>query len=271
MAFTSRKRASSSRMRGRTVRRRLNFGRPRFRRRVRRFTGYTNRASGATSVGRFRTRRTRPSTFRRRLWNASVDKSHYRSVGAATLTVPTPITNILTTATLQIITPGNAFWTVAGGAQPEDTGVLVPSFSGDITLRGGVTKLTIANRTIATEVTPTDNVRVTVFTVWTNPAAPVFIFPTTVPISWDPSVFPDFQRYGRVIGRREAILSASGDTLELSFRHRVQRIDQAVFNAGGNRLQYFVLVSETTNSDATGAEQVDITNAINYSFAADAQ
>lgn len=255
----------------RNVRFRRRFVRRRFRRG--RTQGITNRMSAASSIGRFRTRRTRPSVFRRRLWRDTEDKSHYRSVGAATTPVTTPVGlgQPMTTATLTVITPGNAFWTAAGGAQSEDTGVAVPSFIGDIILRGGVSRLCVANRTSATEVTPTDNVRVTIFTVWTKPSIAGFAFPATVPISWDPSVFPDFQRYGKVIGKKEAILSASGDSVEVYFRHKVQRIDQAVFNLGGSRLNWFVLVSETTNSDTATAETVDITNSISYSFAGDAQ
>lgn len=242
----------------------------RFLRRRARMTGLTNRASAPNTIGRFRTRRIRPSTFRRNLWRSTQDKSHYRSVGAATAVAGTPAT-VKTDATLVVVSPGSAFWTAAGGAQPEDTGVAVPTFIGDIVLRGGVSRLCVANRTVAAEVTPTDNVRVTIFTVWTNKDVPGFAFPGTVPISWDPSVFPDFQRHGRVIGKKEAILSAGGDSVEVYFRHRIQRIDQNVHNNLGSRLQWFILLSETTNSDVAAAEVIDITNSINYSFTGDAQ
>lgn len=242
-----------------------------FRRRRRRgrLQGYTSRNSAPTSIANFRTRKTRTSVYRRRLWNSTQDKSHYRSILASTVPVSTP-TN-LTTATLTVINPGNNFWTAAGGAVSEDTGVPVPTFSGDIIFRGGVSKLTVANRTFATEATATDCVRVTIFTVWNNMDLPGFSFPTTVPISWDPSCFPDFQRNGKVIGRKEAILQASGEVVEVVFRHKIQRIDQNVYTNFGNRLAWFVLVSQCSDSDIAVAEVVDITTSHSYSFSADAQ
>lgn len=243
-------------------------------RRTRRFSGTTSRANAPTSIGRFRTRRISRKTFRRRLWNSTIDKSHYRSVRAVTTSVGSP--NNLVDATLAIIVPGtdgaNPFWTVGGGALPEDTGVAVPTFNGDITLRGGISRISIANRVSPTDAVPTDCCRVTVFTVWNNVDIPGFVFPTTVPISWDPSVFPDFQRNGRVISKKEAILEPGGQAMELFWRHRVQRIDQNVFNNNGGRLAYFVLVSQLTNTEAIGTpENVDIVTSWNLSFSADAQ
>lgn len=254
----------------RPIKRRRMLRRRRFGRRSR-LQGITNRMSGASSIGRFRTRRTRPSTFRRRLWQSTQDKSHYRSVGAAATAVSTQGGgNGMTQATLTVITPGNQFWTTGGGAVSEDAGVALPTFVGDIILRGGISKLSVSNRVGGTEVSPTDNVRVTIFTVWTQPDIPPFTFPAAVPITWDPSVFGDFQRYGKVIGKKEAILQAHGDSVEVTFRHRIQRIDQNVHFNLGSRLVWFVLVSEMSNSDTNTVETVDIVNSISYSFVGDA-
>jgi len=253
------------------------FKRRRFarrRRRTSRFKGLTNRNSGPVSIGRFRARRIPKRVYRNWLWMSTSQKSHYRSVGSSPSVVTTPAT--LVDATLFTVTPGgnvagNVFWIPAGGAQSEDTGVAVPSFIGDIILRGGVSRVSISNRIDPIVTQPTDCVRVTVFTVWTNKDIPGFAFPATVPIGWDPSVFPDFQRHGRVIGRREAILKPDGEALELYYRHRIAKIDQNEFVAGGNRLQYFILVSQMGNSDAAQPEVVDVVTTINYSFSADAQ
>jgi len=260
-----RKRVRSTPFR-RTVRRRLNFGRRRRFRRVRRFSGLTNRNSGPISIGRFRARRQSRAQWRRWLWMSTQQKSHYRSVSAGSLILNTP--GGQSDATLSIITPGDVFWTTAGGALPEDEGVTLPTFSGDIILRGGVSRVSITNRHFGVDAA--DNIRVTVFTVWTAKTVPGFTFPTTVPISWDPSVFRDFQRHGRVIGKREAILKNDGESVELFYRHRIQRIDQGVFTRGGSRLQYFVLVSQLGNTDLGIAEVCDVSVSINYSFAADA-
>lgn len=254
---------------GRPIKRRRLIRRRRFTRRGRRLAGLTNRNSNPVSVGRFLTRKTPGRVYRRWLWQSTMDKSHYRSVGTAANTAATPAN--LTDASLTVITPGNAFWTAAGGAQQEDTGVAVPTFIGDIVLRGGVSRLTVSNRVDPAGLNNTDCVRVTVFTVWTNRDLPGFAFPATVPVGWDPSVFPDFQRHGRVIGKREVLLKPDGEVMELYFRHRIQKIDQNVYTNGGSRLNWFVLNSQVGNSDAGVPENVDIVNTINYSFSADAQ
>ena len=270
---------------GRRVRRR-RMVRP-FRRNFRRvrrsrFTGITNRNSAPSSYGRFRTRKIRAATFRRILYRDTMFKQHYRSVLALPFTMATPAN--LNQATVGVFYPGSnfpagtqqPFWQFAAGAQSPDPPSVVPDFFGDIILRGGISSITIANRVGATEVSPTDCVRVTVFTVWKSREDGGFTLPTTVSIAWDPSVVGDFQKFGRVIGRREALLHANGEVVELKFRHRVQKIDQNVntdnFSAtsGGNRLAYVVMVSQTSNSDLSAVETVDVTIGWNYSFSADA-
>lgn len=250
--------------RGRFVRRRRRFsGRSRLR-------GLTTRASGPSSIGRFRTRRTSRRAFRKFLWTSTLHKTHWRAVGTA-VSASVGTGNDLTQASLTRVIPGNAFWTAAGGARPVDTGGVVPTFIGDIILRGGVSTLSVSN-------TPellgpgADPVRVVIFTVWTNKDPAALVFPTVESITWDPSVLPDFSRFGRVLNRREAILKGDGEVVEVFFRHRVQKIDQNVYNNGGNRLNWFVLVGQTTNTEAVPVEEtVRIQNSINYSFAADAQ
>lgn len=260
---------------GRRVRRRLGVRRRRsvFRRRRfgrSRYSGITNRMSGASGIGNFRTRRTSRFAYRRMLWRDTVGKPHYRSI--LTFLPPAVSTpNNISGATLSIVTPGPTFWLAAGGAQQIDSGVPVPTFAGDVVLRGGVSSLAISNRTATTDVIASDPVRVTVYTVWTNNDPAALIFPLTVAITWDPSVIPDFPRYGKVLRRREAILKGDGECLELYYRHRIQKIDQAIYNNNGSRLQWFVLVSQTTNAETIPApETVDLVCSHNYSFSADA-
>lgn len=190
-------------------------------------------------------------------------------MGSNTQSNQTP--NNLVSATLVTIIPGNSFWTVAGGAQPIDAGGAVPTFNGDIVLRGGVSSMCLTNRVNPTDTMPSDPVRVVIFTVWAKSNPAVLAFPLTVPLSWDPSVVPDFDRYGRVLSRKEAILKGDGECLEVFFRHKIQKIDQAVFNSNGSRLHWFILLSQTSNTEAVPtAETVDIVHSISYSFTADA-
>lgn len=204
------------------------------------------------------------------LWNSTLQKTHWRSVGDAASTMPTP--NNLTSATLLRIRPGNSFWTAGGGAQPVDAAFAVPNFIGAIILRGGVSKLQIANRVDPTSTQPSDPVKVTVFYVWTARTPAALVFPATVPLTWDPSVQSDFWRYGKVLMKREVLLKGDGEVAEFYYRHRITKIDQIVHDNGGSRLEWFILASQATNTEAVAApENLDIVQSINYSFSADAQ
>lgn len=256
----------------RTVRRKITIiRRRRFARRApRRLTGITNRASGASSIGRFRTRRIPRYVYRRMLWRDTVGKPHFRSLSSFTVpAVATP--NDIITANIFQAQPGSLFWTVAGGAQPIDTATAVPFFAGDIVLRGGVSTISITNRVNPTDTQPSDPVRVTIFTVWTTRNPQAFTLPTAAPVIWDPSVFPDFSRLGRVIGKREAILKGDGDCVEVFYRHRIQKIDQNVYINSGSRLRFIFMVSQTSNTEAVPApENLDVVVSHSYSFSADA-
>lgn len=229
----------------------------------------TSRASGATSIGTFRTKKTSLRTWRNMLWRDTAAKTHYRSIFDATTPMATP--NDLINATLA---PFNAlttpFWTAAGGAQQADTGVAVPTFNGDIILRGGISRIAISNRPDST-ILNSDVCRVTVYAVWTDSNNSGVVLPTVVKTMWDPSLFPDFTRYGKVMFKREALLKGDGEAVQVYFKYKPQKIDQAVFSAGGSRLVWMVLVSQLTNSELVPvAENLDVVNSHNISFSADA-
>lgn len=262
MAY-KRKRVTASRRR--TFKRRKVTRRRRFTRNGR---TTTSRASGATSVGTFKTKKTSLRSYRNRLWMNTLDKTHYRSVFDATSAMTTP--NTLTTATLTLFNAlSTPFWTVGGGAQVVDLAIAVPGFSGDIILRGGISRLSISNRPQATTAAM-DCCRVTIYAVWTTANTATFpAFPATPSTMWDPSLVPDFERYGKVMFKREALLKGDGEAVQVYFKYKPQKIDQAIFSAGGQRLVWMVLVSQLTNPDAT-AEDLDVVNSQNISFSADA-
>lgn len=254
--------------------RRRFFGRRRFRRGFggRRGASTTSRASGALSYGTFKTRRLRPRTFRRIIWRDTIASQHWRSVSDSTQSAVTPNNLIQATLVSGINGLRDNFWTALGGAVASDSGVVVPTFVGDIILRGGMSRITVTNRANPSETMPSDPVRVTVFAVWTksNPAA--LTFTSAPPTLWDPSLTADFDRYGKVMWKREALLKGDGEVVEYFFRYKPQKIDQAEFNNGGSRLQWFVLVSQTSNVETTPtAETVDIVISHNVSFSGDAQ
>jgi len=261
----------------RRTRRRLNFGSRRVGRRrfSRRMNGRstTNRASSASSLG-FKNRRITTSRFRRIIWRDTLSAQHWRSVGDTNVVQATP--NNIVQGNLSVNNAlANNFWTTGGGAQPVDTAGTVPLFTGDITLRGGISRITCTNRVNPVDTQPSDPVRVTIFAVWTKKAPDASVVlptpPSVVGTMWDPSLVPDFVRYGKVMFKREALLKGDGEVISCYFRYKPQKIDQNVFNASGGRLQWFVVVSQTSNTEAVAqAENIDIVTSWNLSFSGDA-
>lgn len=172
-------------------------------------------------------------------------------------------------AALFINFPGNAFWTTGGGALPHDTGVPLPTFNGDIILRGGIIKLAFTNMWQTTDTRGSDPVRITLFAVWTKPELPPIAFPANVPILWDPSHVPDFHQYGKVLYKKEWLLKGDSEVCELTHRLRTQKIDRYIYTDNGSRLGFFYLLSQTSNTDSS-SEAVTVTSSISFSFSADA-
>jgi len=248
------------------VRRRRRFSR------TTRGKTYTNRASFATSVGTFGGRRTSVRRWRNMLWNDTIAKQHYRSVFDITGNFQTP--NNLTQATINIQSAlPNNFWTAAAGAKSPDTIGAIPTFTGDITLRGGIARIAVSNRVNPVDTQPSDPVRVTIFAVWTDSNTQGFLLPTgQVETMWDPSLFPDFTRFGKVLFKRETILKGDGESIQCYFKFKPQKIDQPIFNLGGHKLIWFILASQLTNTEADGGtpETLDFVLSHNVSFSADA-
>lgn len=235
-------------------------------RRSKRIGTNTNRNSYGSAIGSYRTRKNTRRTWRSLLWRNTMAMSHYRSVGSASQQLTTP--NNTTQASLAVIFPGRFFWTVGGGAQELDAGAGVPLFEGDVVLRGGIVKMSFTNNW--SSVGGSDPVRVVVFAVWTNPDPNLFAFSAVQPLLWDPSHQQEFRRYGKVLYRREWLLKGDSEVCELTHRMRVQKIDQGIHQNFGSSLAFFVLVSQTANTEAVIAgETVTIVNSISFSFSGD--
>lgn len=248
------------------------FGkRRRITRRFRRTTrSYTNRNSSGVSNGGYRTRRTSARQWRSILWRDTIASSHWRSLGTGSQIANTP--NSVFTASVIEIVPGGSFWTAAGGTVPIDGVTPPPVFTGDIILRGGVIKLTLTNTPNADGL-GSDPVRATIFACWRNKFHNVsFALPPTVPLSWDPSVLAEFNSsYGKVLYKKEVLLKGDGEVFDMTHRMRVQKIDRAVYNQGGSRVTFIILLSQTSNTELVPlAESVTITDSINFSFVGDA-
>lgn len=267
-----RKRVSAPMLSWGAKRRRTGFGkrRSRFAGRSRitrkRIGGYTTQSGSGGQVN-FRTRRISKRRYRRILWNDGILKTHYRSIGAQSTIVNTP--NNVVQAAFNLVKAldngAGVYYTGAGGLQPVDGGVAVPTFGGTITLRGGVSRLTLTTRSTD------DCVRVRVWAVWTNMAPAALPVTGTVPLDWDPSVIVSFQRnVGRVLFSREALLLPGANAVTYTYRFRTSRVDKEVFQNNGNTLYWFYTVMQTSNADiGPTLEQVEVVNSFNVSLSGD--
>lgn len=236
-----------------------------------RFVGAGNIRTGydASNVNiTFRRKKTSVKTYRRRLWNSTIMKAHFRSVQSSLLgtmtTLPATATvPVLLTPALSSVSP---FWIAAGGAQPLDALVAVPLFSpSSIIIRGGVVKLSMTNRSVV------NTIRVRVWLVWgkDNPGAAVAI-PATAPRGWDPSLVADFSQGYRIIFGREVLLLPGAHPLEVEGKLHVQKIDTDAFvTDGGRKLYWIATVEEVDDSDGV-ASIVGFDTRHNLAFSGDA-
>jgi len=256
------KRKSSGGSRYVSKKRRLNRRRyGKFRRSGRRVTTVSGQSGSIRNNG-FRSRRTSHRRWRNILWTSTLPKQHWRSVKSVSSTQNTQSSPDLVDIITAQAMPDN-FWTTAEGLQPAETGVAAPTgFTGDLVLRGGKASISFSNIGNADTA---DAIRIRLWMVWTikEPAA---ILPTIpVPTAWDPSLIPDFGRLGKVIGHREFFIVPGNVPMEVSFFFKPQKIDRAIFNAGGETLSWFW----AANGLNTGADSYVVQQSSNLSFTGD--
>lgn len=198
------------------------------------------------------------------LWNSTLQKTHYRSLLSATGTLLTPLNSAqisITTVGALPVNSGAPFWGVAGGAQPETTGIAVPNFDGKIILRGGMIGIRMSN-----QVASASPVQATVFLVRPVNDA-VFITGVNRDYGWDPSIEPDFNTtVGRIIYKRSFLLENS-NVCETRYRVKLSTYDPGTFTDQLGQLRWMVTLGNTENATAEG---VTVTRFHNLSFSADA-
>lgn len=253
------------------VRRRLDFSKKRKftrRGRGRKSNAFTSQ-SGSGGAINYKSRKTSRRAYKNHLWNSTLFKEHYRSIGAVGTTMNTPATfNTMTILAEKAIDNGAAanFWLAAGGAIPPDALQPLPAFSGDVIIRGGKIGLRLANTldSVATAATTVHGVAMLIRTT-KNFAAGVITTPQLV--GWDTSVIPNFDtQVGRVIYRKNFLLKDS-DTSLIEYRLKLQKIDVGDFNATFNTYLWVIMVGNVDNATAHG---VAVTKYFNLSFSADA-
>lgn len=268
------KRMFSGSTRGRTVRRRLfktRTRRSRFaRRRGRRTNSYTTRSSNANSFG-FRSKRISRRAWARKLWDSTLQKSHYRSVAASLETI-----NSVGNATIVQSYVAQAmdntlgvFWTTAGGAIDVDGGTM-PLFTDDIVIRGGKVGVHLSNQ----DPQATDNLNVDVY-LYELPNNGTFngtglgtaAVPVTWPYGWDPTMFPEMQvQLGRLRMKKSVVLKEYENAV-IEYRLRVKKIDTAAWIGEGSGRFFWLIVTGNPSNNNVGT--LNVNRYFNLSFAGD--
>lgn len=213
---------------------------------------------------KFRGRKLSKRSWNHMLWNNTLQKPHYRSLAAVTNTVASPAS--LVTATVQLINAddnGIAFpWEATGGARVVDTTVLMPIFNNSsIIIRGGLMRITATNA-----VTTAAPMKVEIFGIRSNDEFDTSGFPGTVPVGWDPSNFADFNnRIGRIVTKKTFIIG-NQDSVEMSMRRPIMKIDYDAWLAGERRYYWVVVVQ---NLETAIAQDCIFVKNFSFSFVGD--
>jgi len=253
--------------RRRTMRRRRPFARRSNMGGLARSNQFTSQ-SGIGSGLRYRARKQSISLWRKKLWDATLFKKHYRSVRNTTASVATPV--LQNQATIEFSNAlrlgSNDFYTTAGGAFDPD-GLTVPTFvpDDDIVIRGGKITLRICNKHDTEANADPLDVRVYLIRSGRNYSQAGLI--TTQAVNWDPSMFIDFQtNLGRIVYNKKFLLRDE-ETASIEYRLKIQKIDQTDYQNGRLSYHWIMVVS---NPDTVGARQLQYTTGYSLSFTGDA-
>jgi len=241
----------------RTTRRR------RFKRKGRRTASFSSKG-GASSFG-FRGKKLSVRSYRNMLWRDSIMKTKWKTVQAFTQGQATPANSALFSVGIYDAFGNTAspFWTAAGGTIATDFGAAVPTFSGDIIVRGGILGIRLSNQAADTQ---PQEVKVILFrTIDRQGVAPPAVGNQFV--GFELEQLTDFKQfYGVPLMTKTALLENS-NVVEFKYRLKVQKVDQYQFNQIAKRYYWMVAVGGTESAAASTAT---ITQFWNASFVADA-
>lgn len=241
----------------------------------------TSKLGNAISV-RFKGRKTTVRQYRNYLWRNTQFMTHYRSINQGfnaplSIVLGTPGTSIsylmpalnVNSVSTGFITGPNAFWAAGGGLQTPDVGVAVPTFIGDITLRGGICRLMCYSREDI-------QVRVKIYAIWAQKQPSQAVYTALNGAShgadWDPSCQADFSTtFGKIMYEKQAILD-QGNSIEVVHRMKVQKIDRDRFlgsatQPSGSTLWWMVVF--TCNDVNAGNAGMPLVNSWNLSCTGD--
>lgn len=235
------------------ARRRLNFSKKRrVVRRGRRSNAFTSQSGSGGGI-RFRSKKTSRRVYNRMLWNSSLLRTHYRSNSANVFSVNTPATanNMTVVAQDALSVGGGAFWTAGGGAISPDASNALPTFTGDILLRGGMIGLRLAN-TFDTTDALRNTLQGTVMLIRTTKGFAPASMPSTVNVGWDPTFVQDFNtKIGRIVYKRDFLLR-DADTTQVQYRLKIRKLDQADYFSRLNELIWVIVVGTVDINSVRG-------------------
>jgi len=200
-------------------------------------TSYSTRSERGNAF-RLGGQKLRSSTWRNRLWNQTLSMAKYRSINSLRTTITTPATG--TTSTIAVFQMlrfgGNNFYDVAGGALPPDPFAAVLPFVADsMVIRGGAITFSLSNA-------GADTVGIDAFIMWATSRPDFTLVPASASIGWDPTLTRQMQDIGRVVLRKNILLK-SQDTVTVSMKLRVQKIENDIYDNRGGAQPYLFLIA----------------------------
>jgi len=187
----------------------------------------------------FKSRKIGPRAWRRVLWRDTLAESHYRSTFCFVIsnafsestTLGSGVVNVCPAITINqnpFHAVGTEFWTGAGGAAGINANVTPPQFLGDIVLRGGIIRFTLANPDTGIP----QLLKVWLVRVFRNPSVQVYsqLNQQLKNLEYDPSVEAEFStKFGRIVFKREILMNPGRIPFTVVHRLQVQKIDQDVW------------------------------------------
>lgn len=252
------------------VRRRLTFSKKRRttrRGRGRKSVAFTSQ-SGSGGAVNYKARKTSRRAYKRHLWNSTLFKEHYRSIGAVgtTLNTPASLVQVAVLVEKAIENGISFFWAATGGAIAPDSSQTLPPFTGDVIIRGGKIGLRLAN-TLDTVASAATTIQGTAILIRTSKAFSAAAITTPQSLGWDTTLVPDFDTtVGRILYRKNFLLKDS-ETALIEYRLKLEKVDVGDFNANRNVYMWVILAGNTDNSAAYG---LAVSKYFNLSFSADA-
>lgn len=255
----TRKRSRASSSKGRSFKRR------RIVRRGRKTSAFTSQSGSGGGLG-YKARKTSRSNWNKLLWNASLMSTHYRAVNAQVFFPSTPANATqLQAISSTALSNGSAFWTAGGGAINPDGSNALPTFTGNLLIRGGIMGCRLTNAVDGTAANQ-NTIHGMIFLIKTTKDWTPATVNAIVSVGWDPSYVQDFNtKVGKIVYKRNFLLKDTDTTL-VEYRHKIRKVDEADYFATYNQYVWVVLAGTV---DAHVSRAFAFTTYYNLSFCGD--